>query len=125
MAMSKERHWFLTLWLVLMLLANLAAAFTNFTGAAAMREAYPNAPGWSITVLGVLALLNVVGVAALFLWKKWGFWLFCLSGLAAAGINLFVVGLGAGLSLFGLAGLVVLFIALQVGGERKGWPQLD
>jgi hypothetical protein len=125
MATSKDRHGFLTLWLLLMLLANLAAMFTNFTGAAAMREAYPSAPGWSITVLGVLALLNVVAIAALFLWKKWGFWLYCLNGLASAGINLFVVGLGAAFALIGLAGIVVLFVALQVGGERKGWPQLD
>ena len=73
--------------------------------------------------LGFLGLINLAAMIALFMWKKRGFWAFCATSIAAFGLN-FVIGIGPGTALFGLLGIVVLFVALQIGGEKKGWPQL-
>jgi hypothetical protein len=124
MARDKERHGFLTLWLVLMLLSHSVTAYSVATGAQAMRESMPAMPGWAVPVM---LLLNVVAIACtlgLFMWQKWGFWGICGVAVVGFGVNL-AIGLGLGMALIGFASVVILFIALQVGGDRKGWPQLD
>jgi hypothetical protein len=73
----------------------------------------------------LLLILNLVCVLALFKWKKWGFWGFCAVNV----IGLFVdIGLDINLvwPVTQIAfGIVVLYVALNIGKEDKGWPQLE
>lgn len=124
MADAKTRHGCLTAWLVLMIVANCATALMYLLGSEAIGRTLPNAPGWAFPVLIVVSLFNLVCSIALFQWKKWGFWGFCVSSVVALVVNL-SLGLGIGPSLVGLVGLLLLYGVLHIGKEGKGWPQLE
>lgn len=123
MADAKSRHGCLTAWLVCMIVANSATALVYLLGSEAIRQLLPNIPGWALPVLIVFSLLNLVYAIALFQWKKWGFWGFCASSVAALVVNL-SLGIGIGSVLSGLVGVIVLYGVLHIGKENKGWPQL-
>lgn len=124
MVEQRQRHGCLTTWLVVMLVMNSFAALVYFLAGGFLLETLPGAPSWSMPVLGTLSVLNLVCAVALLRWKKWGFWGFCLTSFAAFAINL-SIGTGIGPSLMGLLGLVLLYGVLQIGGEKRGWPQLE
>ena len=107
-----------------MIVLNSITALTYLVGSQAIQQALPGIPAWALIVLGVVAVFNLVCAIALFNWKKWGFWGFIFSSLAALVINL-NIGLGVAQSLFGLIGVAVLYGVLQIGKENKGWPQLE
>jgi hypothetical protein len=46
-----------------------------------------------ITLLVVLALADVVGVVAMWVWKQWGFYLFLISTAAAGVVGLLMTGI--------------------------------
>jgi hypothetical protein len=124
MSGGKQRHGCLTAWLVLMIIANSGTALVYLLGSAAIKQNLPNAPGWAFPVLAVLGILNVACAVALLQWKKWGFFGFIASALAAFGVNL-AIGLNIVQACFGLVGVAVLYAVLQIGNENKGWPQLE
>jgi len=121
---GKKRHGCLTAWLILMLVANSVAALAYLLGRDAIQKQLPNMPDWAFPVLVVMCLFNLACAIALFRWKKWGFWGFCVSSVIALAVNL-SIGLGVGQSLCGLIGVALLYGVLQIGKENKGWPQLD
>ena len=121
---AKSRHGCLTAWLVLMIIMNSAGALMYLLGSEAIRQGYPNAPGWAFPVLLVFTLFNLVCAIALYRWKKWGFWGFCASSVVALVMNL-SIGLGIGLAIGGLVGVLLLYGVLHIGKENKGWPQLE
>jgi hypothetical protein len=121
----KQRHGCLTAWLILMLIANSATALLYLFTADAIRRNLPHQPpSWLFPLLIVFALFNVVCAIALWQWKKWGFWGFLFSSIVALFANI-SAGLGAGTALLGLLGIAILYAALQIGNENKGWPQLE
>jgi hypothetical protein len=73
---------------------------------------------WLAGLLGCL-----VAVYALFMWKKWGFWLYC--GLE---VVLFVWNLSNGVAvaqaIYGLLSIPILYGVLQIGKQNKAWSQL-
>jgi hypothetical protein len=107
-----------------MIVANSATALMYLLGSDAIRRTIPDAPGWAFPVLIVFLVFNLVCAIALFQWKKWGFWGFCVSSVVALIVNL-VIGLGIGSALGGIIGLALTYGVLQIGKENKGWPQLD
>ena len=121
---KKQRHGCLTAYLILMIIANSLVALIYLLASSAMRDAYPDAPGWAFPALAVLGIVNVLCAIALFGWKKLGFFGFVATSLIAAVVN-FAVGLNAIQAVLGLVGLVVLYGVLQIGKEDKGWPQLE
>ena len=124
MEQGKSRHGCLMAWLVLMLIANSATALVYLLGQGMVREQLPDAPGWMFPALIILSLFNLICTIGLFKWKKWGFWGFCVSSVVVIVINL-SAGLGIGPSVGGLIGVAILYGVLHIGGENKGWPQLD
>ncbi len=124
MAEGKQRHGCLTAWLVLMIVANSATALVYLLGSAAIRQSLPNTPTWVFPVLATLGIFNVVCSVALLQWRKWGFFGFIVSALAAFGVNL-TIGLSVVQACFGLLGVAILYAVLQIGNENKGWPQLE
>jgi hypothetical protein len=121
---ARQRHGCLTAWLVLMIVANSATSLLYLFRSDVIRRNLPNAPAWIFPVLIVAALFNLACAVALFQWKKWGFWGFCASSLVALVVNI-SSGLGIGTALFGLIGVAILYAVLNIGGENKGWPQLE
>jgi hypothetical protein len=117
---EKKRHWFLTTWLILLAVGNIAVAIIYLL----RLNAFSYMPAWVIPVELVTVLFNLVGIIALFMWKRWGFWLLCGTCIISFIVNL-SLGLSIGLSILGLIGLPVLFGILQIGRENKGWTQLE
>ncbi len=124
MKIEKDRHWFLTLWLVLLLLSNAYGLYSNVTGGSNLREAHPNAPGWAFLMFNLMGLIALVSVIALFMWKKWGFWAFGVASIVGFGVNL-VIGLSLGFAALGFLAIGILFVALRIGGDMNGWSQLE
>lgn len=116
---GKSRHWFLTTWLILMIVGNIGGTLTYIL----MPQAYSYLPGWIIPVNIAVSLINLGSIIALFLWKKWGFWLLCGTCISVFILNL-SIGVGIGSSILGLLGVPILFGVLQIGKEKKGWAQL-
>ncbi len=124
MSDEKQRHGCLTAWLVLMVVANsLMAALYLFRGVI-IKENYSSAPAWAPRALALVGIANVVFSVALLRWKKWGFFGFVVASGVAFVVNL-KVGLSVVQAVSGLAGIAILYGALQIGKENKGWPQLE
>ncbi len=120
---ERKRHIFLTLWLIVVIAANSFEAFRQVYLREIMIEEFPGAPEWVFAGLSVIAVLNIIFGVALFMWKKWAFWGYLLSSVIAV---LLYLQLGVGVQALGsLAGVAILYVALQVGGEHKGWHQLE
>jgi hypothetical protein len=107
-----------------MLVTSALAALIYFVAAGFLMELLPEASAWSFSVLAILAILNCGFAIALWRWKRWGFWGYCCTTLAAFAINL-SIGTGLGPSLWGLMGIVILLAALHVGRHNEGWSQLE
>ena len=122
--MEKKRHGCLLAWLILAIVGNAAIAVMYLFMGDMIKQGLPNAPDWVLPVLIVFSIFNLVCAIALFKWKKWGFWGFVGSTIAALMINMYI-GVSVQQSLMGLLGIVILYIALQIGKENKGWTQLD
>ncbi len=120
---ERQRHILLTIWLVVIIGANLIEASRQIFLHQELAEMYPQAPEWVFTGLILVALAKVACAVALFLWKKWGFWGFLLFSLAGV---LLYFQLGMGLpSLLLLLPVAILYGLLQLGGENKAWLQLE
>jgi hypothetical protein len=122
---SKQRHWFLTAWLFIIVIGGSAmVVLCLLLLSDDILPEQPERPAWWVPLLAVSAVANVIGAVALLKWKKWGFWVIC----AAAAVALVgYLSLGEDLwrsaSFIGYVG--VLYLALQIGIDNKGWPQLD
>jgi hypothetical protein len=127
----KQRHIALTIYLWFLIVANtfvtiwytywliqlgrLAEAF----GASVFNN-------WQAVVVLIMTIgyaVDIVAPIALLKWKRWGFW-YSMALFAFA----FVFNLATGTplrSVLNLVGAGILFGFLQLGGEKRAWPQLD
>ncbi|MCJ7751468.1 MAG: hypothetical protein MUQ65_10305, partial [Armatimonadetes bacterium] len=117
-------HGCLTALLVLMIVANSAAGLLYLSGSGAIKQVLPGAASWVFPVMGILGLFNLVCAVALLKWRKWGFWGLVASSIVASLVNM-SMGVGVGTSVVGMVGIALLYGVLQIGGENRGWPQLD
>ena len=92
--------------------------------AEAIRQNLPTVPGWAVPVLLLLSIANLVCAIALFKWKRWGFFGFTGTAVVAFAINL-VSGISMIQGVVGLLGPIILYGVLQIGKEKKAWPQLE
>ena len=120
----KQRHWCLTAYLGILVIANSITAVIYLFGSGYIRDNVPSMPRWALPFFAIGGIMNVVCSIALFRWKKWGF--FGLVGMAvlATLINL-KIGVDTNHVLMGLLGVVILYGALQMGQKKTGWEQLD
>jgi hypothetical protein len=106
---APERGGCLTAWLVVVMLANAGLAFYYLTSV----DTFTNLPGLNISPAAImfLALLGAVNVAAavgIWMWKKWGFYLFGGSAAVATVVNL-LSGIPIFNALTGLIGIAILW----------------
>ncbi|MCK9414128.1 MAG: hypothetical protein M0Q53_17635 [Prolixibacteraceae bacterium] len=122
----KQRHGCVTAWLILMIVANSLSAGLYLFAKEMVTKSLPGEVSTPmIILLGILAIGNIIFSVMLFQWKKLGFWGFVVTGAGALIINL-IIGLGVGQSLFGLAGIAILYGVLQIKqGNVTAWENLD
>jgi hypothetical protein len=117
----KHRNGCLLFCLLCLIIIN---AFSIITYLVRIFEDPPNSPMWVLVFFFVKSLFELLCSLALFRWKKWGFWGILLSSVAGIIYNAY-----RGSILFAL--LITLLIvlplwgALTIGGEHKGWTQLE
>ena len=93
-------------------------------GSDMIRRNLPDAPAWAFPVLAIFGVINIMCLIALFKWKKWGFYGALASGILVCVINV-SIGLNIVQAVLGLAGIAILYGVLQIGGDKKGWAQLE
>jgi hypothetical protein len=82
-------------------------------------------PIYILSILGLIAIANVVFSLALFKWKLWGFYGFIVSSLASFIINL-LIGTEAVQSVIGLIGIAFLYGVLQIKKNNiSAWNYMD
>jgi len=114
MADAKQRHWCLTAWLMLMIIANSIIIVSRLMTMTIK----------STIVLSYFAIANVVFLVALSEWKKWGF-------LGYVGTNILIMvsglikGWHLGRFLLQVLWVLILYALLQIGKEKRGWTQLE
>jgi len=109
---EKKRGVWLTIWLVLMLIANFVTALTYLVLNKTISAGYPNIALWVWYIYGLLALANFVFLILLFRWKKWPFFAFCGITIVAFIMNL-VIGLGIFAAISGLIGPIILYFSMK------------
>jgi energy-coupling factor transporter transmembrane protein EcfT len=65
-----KRPTFLTIWLIIMMIANVVTVFDYTVGAAMLMRTMPSLPIWALPVLAVFGLVNIVTVVMIWMWKK-------------------------------------------------------
>ena len=96
----------------------------NIMASETIRRSFPGSPLWALPALAVLGVFNIICLIAIFKWKKWGFYAALVFGLFTFFVNM-VMGVGVVRAVLGLAGIAILYGVLQIGGEKKGWRQLE
>lgn len=77
----------------------------------------------SIALITLCYLADIVFAVALLRWRKWGFFGFVVT----TAISVFVhmsMGMGIVRSLYGFAGIAILYGVLEIGGANKAWGRL-
>ena len=98
-----KRHWCFSAWLILALIGILFAAW--------------------LTVSVIYPFLYVVMIAALYKWRRWGFYGWVVLTTVAFIFNL-SDGVGFLRSAPALVSVAILYGVLQIGGDRKAWIYL-
>ena len=126
-ATARTRHGCLEAFLLLTVLGNAWVALLYFSGKAVSGEALPEDVGGGVRAILVAgSLFNMACAVALHNWRKWGFWGFCCSGAVATAVNTYLdprLGFVSGIS--ALLAVLSLYGLLNLGKEKKAWPQLQ
>ncbi len=120
-----RRHLFLTIWLSFIVIVNLIAAGMYFLMHDKITAALPTLPVWYTIVFGLFCILNVIYAIALFKWKKWGFYGFCILAIISSVLDVYfkVSGIIPAI-IVPIISILMLYWALNVGKENKAWTKL-
>jgi len=112
---ERKRSTLLTLWLVLLILANAVGTLLNILR---IRQLPSSVPLWASYTLTVGSVLIVISAIAMLKWKKWGFYLFCALEVLGLAVNLIE---GGGVFAFvGLIGIAITYLLL-----RSSWSLFE
>jgi len=128
MAEAKQRHWCLTAWLILMIVAYSLAVLSGLITFIPGYSPLPPPVARRVLTLALVTtcfgIANVVFSVALLRWRKWGFF-----GLVGTSILVMIIGLTIGnhigRALLPVLWVVILYAVLQIGKEKRGWTQLE
>lgn len=121
---TKERHWFVTGWLILKIAANCVTAYFYLKSIFILKGSPIDISEreWIIILLIAIAIINVLLSILILNWKKIGFWGFILTGVITFIINL-NMETSLVLALLGLSGIPILFGILRI--KRNGVSAWD
>lgn len=108
-----ERGSWLTAWLVYIALSNAWGTYRSldmYWNLVSHRA--PNVPHWPFLALGILSSFAIIGVVGLWLWKKWGLFLYLACWASALGVNIFL-GVPLWTYLLSLVNVALLYMFLR------------
>jgi hypothetical protein len=120
---QKSRHGCLTAYLILAIIVNAGVGFYYLIRANYLSQ-INNVPISFFITLAILGVTNIVCAIALFRWRKWGFWGFCVTTVIGLILNI-ILGLGVFSIVSSMISIGIMFGILQIGQGNKGWPQLE
>jgi len=120
---AKERHGCVNAWLWIVIISNLGLGIYYAT---MMFSAYTNTMSLGFGLLSILATLNVLGAILLMRWNKYGFYLFVVSSVLAALVNIGVLSLEPVVLLSGLFAILIWWGILQIKKDGvSAWSLLE
>ena len=121
---SKERHGCVSAWLWIAIISNFGYGIYY---AAAMFAAYTTSSmALGFGLLSILATLNVLGSILLMRWNKCGFYLFVVSSILAALVNLGILKLEPYFLITGLVAIIIWWGILQISKDGiSAWNLLE
>lgn len=125
MNQQKHRHGFLAVYLGSFLFLGVFGSLYDLLVVLVYAREIPLHDRWVYLAAILSGALGVVCLLALFRWKKWGFYGYVLICTANLGFRWTSFGYPTRDVLFTFVALVVLCVALQIGGERQAWKQLE
>ena len=121
---ERKRHWFLNVWMHLLLIISFSYALGYLILSFAVYSGFDIIPVANYSILLVFSWINLISIIAIFHWKKWGFW-----GFLGSSVVIFLFSFSdETLFSHGLIGPIdalILFGLLHIGKENKAWPQLN
>src|SRR5438093_691374 len=106
-----------------MIIVNAGSAVSYMMVALITPKAVFNTADWILLALVVCSLFNVVFAVSLFSWHAWAFYGFLVTNTVIVGITIMA---GIGVSIAGLLGPAVLYIAFLIKGPHGStWQQLE
>lgn len=107
-----KRPKFLTFWLSLMTISILFSLYGDFSKSSSLPKM--QLPNWYFALSPILLIVQLFAVFLLWNWKKVGFYIVVGLAIIAASINGAIFGLlGVGLSVVGILGVLILFLAMK------------
>ena len=81
----KERGTWLSIWLIFIMLHGILASVLIWY---LRNQGGDSSPAWVLTVLFVMAIVDVVAAILVWNWKRWGLWLYAISTVVGIIIGL-------------------------------------
>lgn len=127
---SQQRHWLLIIWLIVIAVMNVWSIWKNIQALSffsSLRQTHgtiiSSVEDW-IPVFLAMGVANLICVAAIFFWRKWGFWGYVVMSVVGFLVQLqFIIRFGFN-DMLGFVWVALLYVALQLGGENRGWLRL-
>ena len=116
----KSRHGCLTAWLILIIIGSIVNTALAIHAVVSDPWLYPS---WVIPVQTLFSIWSIICVAALFMWKKWGFYGFIASAVALMIVAIVVENYAYMFTPF--ISVLALFGILNIGGDKRGWAQME
>ena len=118
-----KRHGLLTAYLFFMIATNSIVVLSYIFGSASVKQIYPNISNLQIVALTLGGIVNVICAFAILKWRRWGIYGLAAITVMGSAIN-FSIGFSISQIMLGFVGIIILLIALNIGGNRRAWPRL-
>lgn len=119
----KQRNGCITAWLWVAILANIAMAIFYTVS---MFEAYSTEMALGFGICSIFGAVNVLGAILLMRWNKTGFYLFLISSLICAVVNVCVLKMSPVTAISSLFGIIIWWAILQIKKNGKSaWSLLE
>jgi len=112
-----SRGFWLSGFLILMMLANPLTAYTYLLNPEPILQGFPEMNQRILYVLAAVAILNMVFAIAIWCWKKWGVFGFYGSAVFAFFVNMYA-GLGVKSSMIGLIAILIVYLLTRSRWHR-------
>lgn len=119
----KQRNGCITAWLWVAIIANIGMAIFY---AVSMFSAYSTEMALGFGICAILGIINVLGAILLMRWNKTGFYLFLVSSLICAVVNVFVLKMSPATAISSVFAIVIWWAILQAKKDGvSAWSQLE
>jgi hypothetical protein len=115
----QRRGFWLSAFLILVIIANALTAFSYATNPELVMRLLPQANNLVTYLLALIAFINVILATAIWSWKKWGVIGFYIGVVVVFSVNLYL-GLGFLASMPGLVGGVIIYFT-----TKKCWRRFS